>query len=651
MTGDFSAQGPILADFADTGFTQVDPIVFLGGGSIGGDAIVTLSAQNITTFSTASGTAGLDTMALEASIYPNGSGTIGGHAVVTVSAFQNISAPGTAFFTVANGNFMNTGGGIINGEAQINVAATNFSVGTLFDEIYNYGGGRIGNNATITLGVSSDVTVANDAFVRIFNYGIAEGGGSGSIGESASVDLVATNFSIGAAFSTEILNHTGGLIGSDATITLSAGILNADSFSAHIDNSGLGGIGGDAVLSFNVTNSSVTGEFSAEILNQGGTVSGAASIGLVGGNLTAGSLVAEIDNSSGGVVGTSTSIASDFTGSVTVSTDATYRILGTSATTPAAAITINGGTYDVGGTFLTSIADNGAITFNGANVHADIVKVGALGANGTLTIGGGSISGDTLLKLYAPGSNGSIDFVSNVTLSGQSAGPIIAANKVTIFDGVVVSIGGRNPALVFTNIANYTDWGGNGSTSGTFAGAGATTEPLGQAPPFDDSSGLSTAPDAASGDSGDQTAAGGGGTPSLQKNVGSGGKPKLQSRADSDGVSGTSPRSAKSGGIERTSGRRSGTAINVNNTQQLRSLLDAAAPGPDGKVNIPAPSNGSRTPQNHRLFGRSKVERGAMDSQKTDNGVRTRATTRLSNDETLNVPRPLTAPSLETPAK
>ena len=37
----------------------------------------------------------------------------------------------------------------------------------------------------------------------------------------------------------------------------------------------------------------------------------------------------------------------------------------------------------------------------------------------------------------------------------------------------MVTIGGSTPAQVYTNNANYTGFGGNGTTTGTFAGAGA----------------------------------------------------------------------------------------------------------------------------------------------------------------------------------
>src|SRR5205814_8132004 len=170
----------------------------------------------------------------------------------------------------------------------------------------------------------------------------------------------------------------------------------------------------------------------------------------------------------------------DVAGTATVATDATVAIYG-SDSAAAAAINFNGGSYDVAGTFLSSIDGDGTIAFNNATAHADVLKVGALGTNGVLNIGGGTLSADTTLELYASGSNGQLNFVSNVTLSGNSA-KILAADSVKIFDSVVVTIGGPNAADVYTNNANYTGFGGNGSTTGTFAGAGANDpQPLSSA--------------------------------------------------------------------------------------------------------------------------------------------------------------------------
>ena len=131
------------------------------------------------------------------------------------------------------------------------------------------------------------------------------------------------------------------------------------------------------------------------------------------------------------------------------------------------------------------IAIGSLVGNNSIDAHADVIKVAALGSNGVLTIGNGLLSADTTLKLYSAGSNGTVNFVADVTLGGTSS-KTIAGNTVNIFNGVVVTVGGNNRASVFTNNANYTGFGGNGSRSGTFAGAGANNPlPLTQAPPFD----------------------------------------------------------------------------------------------------------------------------------------------------------------------
>jgi len=76
-----------------------------------------------------------------------------------------------------------------------------------------------------------------------------------------------------------------------------------------------------------------------------------------------------------------------------------------------------------------------------------------------------------------------IVFTDNVTLSGNSVKQI-AGDTVTINNGKVVTVQGPAPVNVFTDHPNYTGFGGNGSTTGTFAGKGATTQPLNAAPGF-----------------------------------------------------------------------------------------------------------------------------------------------------------------------
>lgn len=125
---------------------------------------------------------------------------------------------------------------------------------------------------------------------------------------------------------------------------------------------------------------------------------------------------------------------------------------------------------------------SGIVNLTGATLNADAVKVGALGNDGTLNVGGGTISADSTIKLYAGGSNGAVNFTDNVTLSGNSV-KTIAGNTVTIFNGKIVTVNGPAPVSVFTNHANYTGFGGNGSTTGTFGGQGAVTQALSAGPP------------------------------------------------------------------------------------------------------------------------------------------------------------------------
>jgi hypothetical protein len=60
----------------------------------------------------------------------------------------------------------------------------------------------------------------------------------------------------------------------------------------------------------------------------------------------------------------------------------------------------------------------------------------------------------------------------------------IAGDTVSIFNGKTVTVHGPAPANVYTNHPNYTGFGGNGSTTGTFAGQGAITQPLSGKPGF-----------------------------------------------------------------------------------------------------------------------------------------------------------------------
>ena len=329
-----------------------------------------------------------------------------------------------------------------------------------------------------------------------------------------------------------------------------------------LNNAGEIDTGGNVSLEVS-GNLTAQGDATFEIQNNGGTMGQNAPMQVAAANISANSLLAQIDNRNDGVIDGAAVISMNVAGNATVTNDATLAIYGSDGAA-ASAILINGGNYNVGGTFLSYIDGNGSITFNNASAHADVLKAGVFGANGTLNIGGGTLSADTTLKLYAPGSNGALNFLSNVTLDGNSK-KILAANSVTIFNNVVVTIGGETAADVYTNNANYTGFGGNGSTTGTFAGAGANRpQPLSQAPPFD-----APAP----------------------------GNP--------------------------TNGKRTRTIMNIKNSGQLLSLLDGAVPGPDGRLRVPRHNRrNAGNPDRLNVTRMTKADRDVADIRRMrDRGV------------------------------
>jgi hypothetical protein len=148
------------------------------------------------------------------------------------------------------------------------------------------------------------------------------------------------------------------------------------------------------------------------------------------------------------------------------------------------AVNINGAKIqaDRGTIDVQNSGDNGVISVQNATLNANTIKLQAMGKNGELNIGGGTLSADSAISLYAGGSNGKVIFNDNVTLSGTSV-KTIAGHTVTISNGKTVNVQGSGPARVFTNNPNYTGSGGNGSTTGRFGGAGATTQPFSARPP------------------------------------------------------------------------------------------------------------------------------------------------------------------------
>ncbi|HEY2567794.1 MAG TPA: FecR family protein [Candidatus Udaeobacter sp.] len=323
-------------------------------------------------------------------------------------------------------------------------------------------------------------------------------------------------------------NNTNEVVTGAHIVGTIGGNLTTNNLTLQLLNNG-GEIGTGGLLGLSVSGDvTAHGDALFDIENTDGIMDHNTAITVAAQNVSANSLTAQIDNREGGSISGAGLIEMDVAGNANIANDATVAFYGSDGA-GTSAILFNGGNYNVGGTFLTYMDGNGAITFNNASAHADVLKAGVFGANGVLNIGGGSLSADTMLKLYAPGSSGQINFVSNVTLGGNGA-KILAANSITIFDNVVVTIGGKLAAAVYTNNPNYSEqYGGNGSTTGTFAGAGAKRpQPLSEAPPFDSQA----------------------------------------------------PRSP-------TNGKRTRTVINIQNSEQLLSLMDGGVRGSDGKIRVP----------------------------------------------------------------
>jgi hypothetical protein len=402
---------------------------------------------------------------IDAFINNRNGGTIDSGGNLTFDIGGALTTQGDATFAVSNRND-GSGGGTIGSDVVLTLNAASISVGgNLFADVSTNTGGS-DQSSTINITTSGNFMTQGYTDLEVENAGFVVGGTflpGGTIRTNAVINLSASNISTANDyFSAGIFNDGGGQIGGSAMINVVA----SNAFN----------IGGDA--SFGIANSTNGSGTPA------GTIGGNATINVSAANITANSLLAQIDNSNGGTIGGDAVINMNASGSATVASDATFQILGSDGAA-SAMINLNGGSYDVGETFLSYIDGNGTITFNNANLHADVLKAGVFGANGTLNISGGMLSADSILKLYAPGSNGQLNFMSNVTLGGNSM-KILAADSVTIFDNVVVTIGGPNPADVYTNNANYTGFGGNGTTTGTFAGAGANNpQPLSNAPPFD----------------------------------------------------------------------------------------------------------------------------------------------------------------------
>ncbi len=349
---------------------------------------------------------------------------------------------------------------------------------------------------------SGDFAAQNVTVINQFSVGGDFLAGSSPFTISAfGIDLPNGLSAVGAA---GLAGGTATLNASNIVVDNTAGAINGIDLSGGDNGSGAGGNGGTLNLgttatpipgdvTINVPITATTGSNVAGTGGNGGTVN-VTSNGTVAVNstITVSDSVAPRASSKGGNI----NLTSKKTTGTAISVSSSGQLLALLnglAPGPGGSIklTSSGGAINVNGTAkadrgtveMTNNGASGVVALNNATLHGDTVKAGALGNNGTLNVGGGSIDAATTIKLYAGGSNGQVNFTDNVTLSGNSL-KIIAADTVTIFNGKVVTVLGSSPANVFTNVPNYAGFGGNGSTTGTFGGTGAITQPLNVAPGY-----------------------------------------------------------------------------------------------------------------------------------------------------------------------
>ncbi|MGH9806469.1 MAG: beta strand repeat-containing protein, partial [Terriglobia bacterium] len=303
VTGDITTGGGLQFSMQNGGFDQILGMEE-GGGTINQDALVSLTAANVTIGDFFTGLiSNLD------------GGQIGGNAELAAILTGNLNAQGDAVLQIDNSTSMGALTSTIGSDAAIGLVANNFTAVTLLAQITNEGGGSIGGAATIGFGIVQGLTSIGDATFEILNDDNGAGNG-------------------------------GGTIGGDATITFSAASLTAGSLTAMIDNTG-GTIGGDASISFTTTNAlDVTGDATFSILRNSGETIGSIAVGAGSINVT-GSLIAGIIEGTNRVLFGDVSVSS--TGDIVVGQD--LQVDGTISA---------GGNITVGGTLsLPSLATAG----------------------------------------------------------------------------------------------------------------------------------------------------------------------------------------------------------------------------------------------------------------------------------------------------
>ena len=209
-------------------------------------------------------------------------GTINQSGNISLGVNGNLNFANAALIEVNNeldSGVSATHGGTIGGDSSISVSASTVSTGGFLAFLLNENdqggtgtaGGHIGGTASVAINVNGALTAnANNPNVGvepgslelfIDNYGFGDGSPGGFIESDALVSITAASISSAGDFAVGIVNDVGGTIGGAARLSVTAGSMSVDEFSAAITNSNyteeMGSVGGQiagaASITFNVT--------------------------------------------------------------------------------------------------------------------------------------------------------------------------------------------------------------------------------------------------------------------------------------------------------------------------------------------------------------------------------------------------------------
>ena len=543
----------------------------LAGSTLGSDATITLTANNVTAGS------------LFSQISDTGGSTIGNDATLSFDATGAITTPGAATFRIVNfDDGAGNGGGTIGGNASVSIAAQSLSAASLLVRINNLGG-TINGDASINFVVGGALVTTGNA-----TFDILQDLTGGSVAGNSSVTVSAGSFNIGGTLLARISDLTTSVDFDNVTIN-AAGDITV----------------GDQIL--------VDGNLTA-----GGNISGANGITITGGSLialgsitsTAGAITQNassdgqigIISAGGDIFATGSLNAFYFDTSITAGGSITASDIGAVTVVAGSNITIGEPLGSPHFIFADSFSAGGAIS---------LINVGNIQSETSTATGGIGFTPDPF-TLSALSISGAGPALPALLFDGEAPDPTLGNDNPG--NGALVTLSLTGDGLTIGSagdIASITASGGPFALDSTLGGNGGTINITATG----DVNLLDGAITATSGAVPDiSMILGNGGTVNITTAGAITVASKIEVSSNELEIQPTR-RSATGGNISLTSNKTTaGAAITVSNSGQLLALLDQAAPGPGGKITILATGGGGSSVT---VNGQVEADRGTVDIRHT----------------------------------